>query len=173
MEGEDWVSYEREEPCKWKELTEIENEMHLQGSSRSFSLHIQDSFKSWDWWCTKGKGKVNRFHAPFTARHVRSVARLWRVLAWRVTHCPLPPISPLPASFRLTSTLHIRPVPVRSERRTEGRRTRPVEWQAKDVRKERRHGSGLVSVPFTSRYTSSPFHRAEPGPQAGVEREEV
>ena len=29
---------------------------------RSLSLHIQDSFKSWDWWCTKGKGKVNRFH---------------------------------------------------------------------------------------------------------------
>ena len=43
--------------------------------SLALHLHIQDSFKSWDWWCTKGKGKVNRFHVSILSRVTLSLSR--------------------------------------------------------------------------------------------------
>ena len=40
--------------------------INLRGFSSRYTHLTAASFKSWDWWCTKGKGKVNRYHIPHT-----------------------------------------------------------------------------------------------------------
>lgn len=69
---------DKEKMWRGKEVT-TRNRRSLTGTTGSspvslaLHLHIQDSFKSWDWWCTKGKGKVNRFHVTYSPRPLPTV----------------------------------------------------------------------------------------------------